>query len=80
MYAVFRPAPNPKGGQRAGRGQLSKMYSLYPSTSRYLLIASGYWLGLRLRIPDNHQPTTDNQKPKVVIAAGLTSSHPEQRS
>ena len=29
---------------------------------------------------NNQKPTTVNKNLKVVIAAGLTSSHPEQRS
>ena len=55
---------------------------LYLSMLRYLrLIARCKVLGIRCWvITQNLEPKTLNQKFKVVIASGLTSSHSEQRS
>ena len=54
---------------------LSQYVKIFAAKPR-LIVASCQLPGFT----DNQKPTTDNQKLKVIIAAGLTSSHLEQRS
>ena len=79
MYGL-PPAPSKGGGEKGGK-ELS--FFLYISLSQYVKIFARrerLKLSFVVRETENQQPTTDNQNLKVVIAAGLTSSHPEQSS
>ena len=68
-----------------GRALFVKFY--YSSLSQYVKILVPMQSGRLIvviyqlsGIAGNQKPTTGNQKLKVIIAAGLTSSHLEQRS
>ena len=61
--------------------ELSKYTLEFLSQYVNLLLQSSVWSSsLELRVkPETHHPKP-NKPFKVIIAAGLTSSHPEQRS
>ena len=66
----------------SGGGELSKYTLEFLSQYVNILLQSSVWSSKCGVAGFNPKPTTRNpNKPfKVIIAAGLTSSHPEQRS
>ena len=81
MYGL-PPTPSKRGGEKKGGSNflIHFLYFLSQYVKIFIPAKAGIFSNKERTYVSKIPALPENEEPKVVIAAGLTSSHPEQRS